>query len=555
MGAIEKDGEAPALNGKGEAEDGAKAAIAEDSVDGTTLLNPADLQPDDEDGGYCPPDPSALSLDVALAGGDDDDDDDDLEDDDEGVQEHLKDAVEATVRLKRILSQDNELLEENGGGISKRRRKMLIEYRVGPKETAKIRSLMTKWGVPDDAVTRHVLEGMLYEELEQLEGSGYIPDRYNMWKSPAELLAMHVGQMRERKGPGGGALDAISSFKHRWKLDAHADLALRKLCHKDLRYVLREYNGTESLAEVIESASQEPPEEGTTAGAAPDAPGIRAVGRFNRLELIDPMADCAVFGDANLTFALQLAIHRKALGHVGRVIATTFENYETLKERYKEIDDTIKQLEDHLADVYHEVDCTRIAVDPRFKGMETTLGAVYYNFPHAGAVSGFFDGHPLVNWRHENLMRLFFRGLRFFVKPGGIVKVSSNMGAVGVRYSYIVGSAIENEFAHVETVPFLEWHLHRYGRAYGDRRDAYKRPGEGQGYNVQRAEADMVYTFTYEPSGQVLPKQAIRLPPTFKTIQACPDGPFTNLQGDARRNLAKQLHRRFVTEVSGTHVG
>ncbi len=39
-----------------------------------------------------------------------------------------------------------------------------------------------------------------------------------------------------------------------------------------------------------------------------------------------------------------------------------------------------------------------------------------------GAVGGFFDGHPLVNWRHETLMRLFFRALRAYVQPGGIVK-------------------------------------------------------------------------------------------------------------------------------------
>lgn len=67
------------------------------------------------------------------------------------------------------------------------------------------------------------------------------------------------------------------------------------------------------------------------------------------------------------------------------------------------IDDTIQQLDDHLADVYHEawmierrdlpqnqssianrtwirgsvvpqVDCTRIALDPRFKNMEGSIG-------------------------------------------------------------------------------------------------------------------------------------------------------------------------------------
>merc|ERR1711865_955086 len=255
-------------------------------------------------------------------------------------------------------------------------------------------------------------------------------------------------------------------------------------------------------------------------------------------ELIDPLADAGVFGDANLTFAMKLAKHRKALGHVGRVIATTFEDYPTLKERYGEIDDSIKLLEDHFAEVYHEVDCTRIAIDPRFKGMEGSLGAVYYNYSHSGAIGGFFDGHPLVNWRHENLMRLFFRALRTFVKPGGSVKVASNMGAVGVRYSYIVESGIENEFVHVETMPFLEWHLHRYGRSYGDRRDAYKRPDakNNQSYNAQNANSDMVYCFAYAPSGESPGAPNIRTPPSLNTLIGASDGPFKNLSGVAKEN-------------------
>ncbi|CAE7372367.1 Ranbp2 [Symbiodinium sp. CCMP2592] len=230
------------------------------------------------------------------------------------------------------------------------------------------------------------------------------------------------------------------------------------------------------------------------------------------------------------------------------------------------IDDTIKLLDDHLADVYHEVDCTRIALDPRFKKMDGSIGAVYYNFPHAGAawvdlqpgqghVTGFYDSHPIVNWRHENLMRLFFRNLRYFVKPGGLVKIASNMGAVGVRYSYILGSAEQNEFQHVETLPFLEWSLHRYGRAYGDRRDKKKRPGDGQGYNAQKAESDMVYTFEYRPSGRELPIQEIKFPPTFQTIMGCNDGPFKNLDPVSAKALARQLHERFIKEVSGIHVG
>jgi len=298
-------------------------------------------------------------------------------------------------------------------------------------------------------------------------------------------------------------------------------------------------------------------DDNTTVRAIPEAPGTTTVGRFSRLELIDPLADAAVFGDANLTFAMRLVRHRKALGHVGRVIATTFEELDTLRERYKEIDQSIKDLEADYAEVLHGVDCTKIASNPQFKGLENSLGAVYYNFPHSGAIQGFFDGHPVVNWRHENLMRLFFRALRSFMKPGGIVKVASNMNAVGVRYSYIIGSAVENEFIHFETMPFLEWHLHRYGRSYGDKRDIYKRPDaqKNQSYNAQAADRDMVYCFVYQPTGEQLPPQFVRLPPSLKTLSGCPDGPFKNLQGAAKLATAKQLHQRFVTEISGTHVG
>merc|ERR1712232_673708 len=153
------------------------------------------------------------------------------------------------------------------------------------------------------------------------------------------------------------------------------------------------------------------------------------------------------------------------------------------------------ELERNDAEVMHNVDCTRLGVDPRFQGKGGKFGAVYYNFPHAGAVRGFFDGHPFVQWRHANLMRLFFRALRGFVKMGGSVKVASNSRATGVRFSDIIEGAKASEFTHNETFPFLEWRLSGYRRSYGDRRDAVKRPEEGEVYNDQRGHSDMVYCF------------------------------------------------------------
>lgn len=489
-------------------------------------------------------------------------DDDDAEDDEGGnddfegveVDENLKDAVEGSLRLKRLLSRDEDL----GAPLKKRRKSEAHEGYDTVEFKEKVSAILTKWNLQQDAVCKHVLCTLKPEELEDLSKSGWKPDPFNQWKSPGELLAKFTNEMKERKMISGSPVDVVTAFKFRWKFSMDAEKLIRALDHKSLRYVIEHYDGSKPMEEVIKEAADYEPEEAITQNALLENPGASTMSRFNRLELIDPLADCAVFGDANLTFALRLAKHRKALGHVGRVLATTFEELDTLRERYKEIDQSIKTLEDHYCEVYHGVDCTRIAIDPRFKDVEGSLGAVYYNFPHSGAIQGFFDGHPCVNWRHENLMRLFFRALRSYVKPGGIVKVASNMSALGVRYSYIVGGALENEFIHTETVPFLEWHLHRYGRSYGDKRDVYKRPDaqNNQSYNAQRAEADMVYCFTYRPSGNPIGKQHVRLPPTLKTLAACNDGPFHSMrQGPARTNLAKSLHKRFVMEISGTHVG
>mmetsp|Transcript_11071 Transcript_11071/g.24390 ORF Transcript_11071/g.24390 Transcript_11071/m.24390 type:complete len:552 (-) Transcript_11071:88-1743(-) len=491
---------------------------------------------------------SGVEVQTAALDGEESDSQDSEDEEHKNLDEHLKDSLEGSLRLKRLLSRDDDMPAQK-----KRKHKLHIDT----DKEKKAKALMTKWNLLHDKVVKHVLDGSTVEDLDDLEKTGYVPQ---VWegKSISEAVAKFINELRERKMSRGTACDPIAAFSHRWKLDLVAQQALRMLSHKDLRYVMDHFDGKKELKEVIQAASEaEVKDDFTASTSVLQAPGLAVLTRFSRLELIDPTADAAVFGDANLTFGIKLAKHRKALGHVGRVIATTFEELETLRERYKEIDDSIALLEDHFAEVHHGVDCTKIALNPNFKGLEGKLGAVYYNFPHSGAIGGFYDGHPVVNWRHENLMRLFFRALRTFVKPGGLVKVASNCGAVGVRYSYIVGSAIENEFLHIETMPFLEWHLHRYGRSYGDKRDVYKRPDavNNQSYNAQAADRDMVYCFAYQPSGNAIPPQTIRLPPNLKTLLGCVDGPFKSAAGPAKQQIAEQLHNRFITEISGTHVG
>lgn len=474
----------------------------------------------------------------------------------EDVPEDQREAVEGNLRLKRLLSKD-EIVPD---AIKKRRRVNsdgtmvpggnLDNRKLDPSMT----ELLEKTNLIDDVACRYVIEAADRSEVTALLSGNWKPNRSDR-KSGCEQLNDTLIRHQQKKCPPGGTVDIVAAFKHRWKLDTADEKMLRNLCHRDLRYVIQEYDGSRPLEELVNEGSTQIPNEDKADGVMPDKPGLFTMSRFSRLEIIDPNANALVIGDANLTFSTLLASHRESLGHVGHVVATTFETIETLRERYQEIDATIKALEDKSAEVLNNVDCTRLAVDPRFLGMSNFFGTAYYNFPHAGVVKGFFDGHPFVRWRHENLMWLFFRALRGFMIPGGLVKVSSNSSAQGVRYSDIISAAARSEFVHVETVPFLEWALHGYRRSYGDRRDANRRPEDGEIYRDQKAYSDMVYTFRYTPSGETPPKPRVRHPPTKSDLLNSHEGKLRELRGEAKRRKVEDMYQLFMSYVQGIHVG
>jgi len=473
------------------------------------------------------------------------------------VREDMREAVQGSLRLKRMLSGTSETDE----GGKKRKVEELSEV---TSEEGK--ELLTRWrlGPQHLQATKYVLTSADEHDVKVIHQSGWRPNPHATTpkkepKTIAEQLNEKLLYAREDNlvPQGRDAVDVLKAWRYRWKISDEDAKLLNNLNHKDLRYIMKEYDGERSLADLVDEASMTLPsdEVETAEEAAPELRGVFAMSRFNRLELIDPQADALVCGDANLTFSSLLAEHREGLGHVGRVVATTFETIEILRERYQEIDQTVKALESKMSEVLHNVDCTRIAVDSRFKEMENKFGAVYYNFPHAGVVQSFFDNHPFVRWRHENLMHLFFRALRCFVQPGGIVKVSSNANATGVRFSDIILGAKNSEFVHIETFPFLEWQLRNYGRSYGDRRDKGRRPEDGDVYRSQKAYSDMVYCFRYEPSGDTAPKCTIRLPPTKADILASEEGRLRGMRGKIRHEKVEEIYELFLTYVQGIHVG
>lgn len=118
----------------------------------------------------------------------------------------------------------------------------------------------------------------------------------------------------------------------------------------------------------------------------------------------------------------------------------------------------------------------------------------------------------------------FFRNLRYFVKPRCLVKIASNMGAVGVRFSYILGAWLEpvalgpevqrNRTSSSMWRPCRSWNGLCTATVAHMATDGTRRSGQAmdkakgddvlranlEGYNAQKAESDMVYTF--EPDCQ-----------------------------------------------------
>merc|ERR1719221_400892 len=92
--------------------------------------------------------------------------------------------------------------------------------------------------------------------------SNFYPQTNHMNRSPGEMLARHVADMREKTLPGGMALDRIAAFKFRFKMGVFDEKKLRMLSAKDLKYVMEVHDGKKTLDMVIKEAAQIPAKEG-----------------------------------------------------------------------------------------------------------------------------------------------------------------------------------------------------------------------------------------------------------------------------------------------------
>eukprot|EP00929_Paragymnodinium_shiwhaense_P091133 TRINITY_DN51176_c0_g1_i1.p1 TRINITY_DN51176_c0_g1~~TRINITY_DN51176_c0_g1_i1.p1 ORF type:complete len:712 (+),score=146.91 TRINITY_DN51176_c0_g1_i1:85-2220(+) len=514
----------------------------------------AALDPLEYDGGLEAEEEEDLAGDVAA-------EDVPMEDDGSADVSQSADAVKGNMQLKRALS-DNGLGDWRAGAWRAKRRRTDESAEESSQRQGLVQTLLRNWRQDSNRGVQYALQQASIEELNQLLRTQFWP-RDGHSRTHSEQVYEQILRQREKQLPWGGQVSQGASLGHRFGMEPReVEAVLKPLNHSQFRRLMHFFDagladGSETLPEIIERVEEleaPPPEMDGAANSAGTHPGYSAVGRASRLELMDPEGDALVLGDANLTFALELAAHRNALQHTGRTIATTFEKLETLKERYGEIEETVAKLEELGVEVLHDVDCTRLVHYEYLKDMKFTN--VYYNFPHAGVIKGFFDGHPFVRWRHANLMHLFFRALHSFMAPNGIVKVSSNQNAQGVRYSDIILGASASEFAHIETFPLTEWQLKDYYRSYGDRRDANRRPGEKENYRAQNNAKDMVYCFRFLPIEEAeLPAPNVVYPPSKLDLFLSDDGRLPPRGTSERKRVVEEMYTLFMSYVDGIHVG
>merc|ERR1719362_992682 len=121
---------------------------------------------------------------------------------------------------------------------------------------------------------KYVLDQCSLEELDFLAKTNYVPDWNNQRQQAPELLARHLVQHKEKKLGGGSRIDVVSAFKLRWNLGLAAEKQLRGLPHKDMRYVLANFDGSGTLEEIItEASTQDEDDDETAANACPQQQG------------------------------------------------------------------------------------------------------------------------------------------------------------------------------------------------------------------------------------------------------------------------------------------
>eukprot|EP00913_Durusdinium_trenchii_P011829 g11111.t1 len=365
------------------------------------------------------------------------------EEDAQDTDSKLHDPVEDLAHANQSSTRSMKSLMWSGSDVESVKRRRLIAP-LAPLEPEKL-TLLGRWHMASDRACRYVMQAASLEEVQTVRESGWRPAPVTAfvqkWALGAEEGTLRKANHKARRDYGRSP--SVSKLSRTMgTLMTRPTLKMKTFVMEMILQV------TPSWVRACES------DDDFFEALTADMADYMDDGRDLTNAFVQPFGADRSKGRCSGGRRCKLNIF-KPIGKAQRGAGTYGANHSG--ERYAEIDATVKELEAKDAEVFHNVDGTRLAVDPRFQEMQKKFGAVYYNFPHAGVVQGFFDGHPFVRWRHENLMHLFFRALRGFVKPQG---------------------ARNSEFVHVETLPFQEWSLRGYRRSYGDRRDANRRPEE-----------------------------------------------------------------------------
>ncbi|GFP90973.1 uncharacterized protein at4g26485 [Phtheirospermum japonicum] len=127
-------------------------------------------------------------------------------------------------------------------------------------------------------------------------------------------------------------------------------------------------------------------------------------------------------GEGDFSFSCSLAM---AFGLATNIVATSFDTYERLMEKYKSAYANIAVLEIMGATVLHGVDATQMRTFPDLRLRK--FDRIIYNFPHAG-FHGKEDNPELIGM-HRNLVRGFLMNASTMLRFDGEIHVNHKIKA------------------------------------------------------------------------------------------------------------------------------
>ncbi|KAF5200081.1 Heavy metal-associated isoprenylated plant protein [Thalictrum thalictroides] len=168
--------------------------------------------------------------------------------------------------------------------------------------------------------------------------------------------------------------------------------------------------------------------------------------------------DILLVGEGDFSFSVCLS---KAFGSASKMIATSLDSENRLKEYYEDAMSNINHLKNNGCTILHEVDATVMASHPVLSGLK--FDRIIYNFPLVGFIN---ESKRTQLKRNRNLVLKFMKNAKELMKEDGEIHIT-HKSSTSYREWNLENLAKQNRLKLIEEVEFRLWHYPGYNNKYG----------------------------------------------------------------------------------------